>query len=56
MRFDILTIFPEMFSPYLQEGVLGRSVKSGIVDVRITNIRDFARGSHKTTDDRPYGG
>ena len=56
MRFDILTIFPEMFSAYLQEGVLGRSVKSGIIDVRITNIRDFARGSHKTTDDRPYGG
>ena len=56
MRFDILTIFPEMFSAYLQEGVLGRSIKSGITDVRITNIRDFARGSHKTTDDRPYGG
>ena len=56
MRFDILTIFPEMFSAYLQEGVLGRSVKSGIIDIRITNIRDFARGSHKTTDDRPYGG
>ena len=56
MRFDILTIFPEMFSAYLQEGVLGRSIKSGIIDVRITNIRDFARGSHKTTDDRPYGG
>jgi len=56
LRFDILTIFPEMFSAYLQEGVLGRSIKSGIIDVRITNIRDFARGSHKTTDDRPYGG
>ncbi len=56
MRFDILTIFPEIFSAYLQEGVLGRSVKSGIIDVRITNIRDFARGAHKTTDGRPYGG
>ena len=56
MRFDVLTIFPQMLSSYLQEGVLGRAVKAGIVDVRIVNIRDFARGPHKTTDDRPYGG
>jgi len=56
MKFEILTIFPEMFSPYLREGVFGRAVNSGIVDIRIINIRDFARDSHKTTDDRPYGG
>ena len=56
MRFDVLTIFPEMFSSYLQEGVFGRAVEQGRVDVRIVNIRDFARGTHKTTDDRPYGG
>ena len=56
MRFDVLTIFPEMFSANLQEGVLGRAVKKGIVEVRLVNIRNFAKGAHRTTDDRPYGG
>jgi tRNA (guanine37-N1)-methyltransferase len=56
MRFDVLTIFPEMFPANLQEGILGRAVKKGIVEVRLVNIRNFARGAHKTTDDRPYGG
>jgi tRNA (guanine37-N1)-methyltransferase len=56
MRFDILTIFSEMFSAYLREGILGRAVKREIVDIRLVNIRDFAKGAHKTTDDRPYGG
>ncbi|UCF86111.1 MAG: tRNA (guanosine(37)-N1)-methyltransferase TrmD [Desulfobacteraceae bacterium] len=56
MRFDVLTIFPEMFSANLQEGILGRAVKKGIVEVRLVNIRNFARGAHRTTDDRPYGG
>jgi tRNA (guanine37-N1)-methyltransferase len=56
MRFDVLTIFPDMFNAHLNEGVLGRAVKKGIVDARIVNIRDFARGAHKNTDDRPYGG
>ena len=56
MRFDVLTIFPEMFSAYLQEGILGRAVSRGIVHVGLVNIRDFAKGKHKTTDDRPYGG
>ena len=56
MRFDILTLFPDLFSPFLQEGILGRAVKKGLVDIRRTNIRSFARGPHKVTDDRPYGG
>jgi tRNA (guanine37-N1)-methyltransferase len=56
MRFDVLTIFSGMFSAYLQEGILGRAVKREIVDIRLVNIRDFAKGAHKTTDDRPYGG
>lgn len=56
MRFDILTLFPDLFSPYLEEGILGRAVKKELVDVRLINIRSFARGSHKVTDDRPYGG
>jgi tRNA (guanine37-N1)-methyltransferase len=56
MRFDVLTIFPEMFSGYLGQGMLARAVKKGLVEIRLVNIRDFARGRHKTTDDRPYGG
>ena len=56
MRFDILTLFPDLFSPFLQEGILGRAVKKGLVEIRRTNIRSFARGAHKVTDDRPYGG
>ena len=56
MRFDILTLFPDLFSPFLHAGVLGRAVEKGLLDVRLTNIRSFARGSHKMTDDRPYGG
>ena len=56
MQFDILTLFPDLFSPLLKEGILGRAVKKGLVDVRLTNIRTFAQGLHKATDDRPYGG
>jgi tRNA (guanine37-N1)-methyltransferase len=56
MRFDILTLFPELFSSFLKEGILGRAVIKGLVDVRLINIRSFARGSHNVTDDRPYGG
>ena len=56
MRFDVLTIFPEMFLPSLRGGILGRAVKKGIVEVRLINIRDFARGTHRNTDDRLYGG
>ena len=56
MKFDVLTLFPEMFTAYLQQGVLGRAVKRGLVDINLINIRDFAKGTHKTTDDRPYGG
>jgi len=56
MKFDVLTLFPEMFAAYLQESILGRAIKRGLVDVRLVNIRDFARGAHKITDDRPYGG
>lgn len=56
MRFDVLTLFPELISPFLETGVLGRAVKKGVVDVKLTNIRSFAQGPHKVTDDRPYGG
>jgi len=56
MQFDILTLFPELFSPLLKEGILGRAVKGGLVDVRLTDIRAFAEGPHRVIDDRPYGG
>ncbi len=56
MRFDILTIFPDVFLPYLGHGVLGKAIENGLIRVKIVNIRDFAAGKHKNTDDRPYGG
>lgn len=56
MRFDILTLFPDLFIPFFKDTVLGRAVKKGRIDIRLVNIRSFARGSHKVTDDRPYGG
>ncbi len=56
MRFDVLTIFPGMFSPFLEQGILARAVKKGLVKVGLVNIRDFGEGPHRATDDRPYGG
>jgi len=56
MRFDILTLFPDLFSSFLKETIVGRAVAKGLVDVRLINIRSFARGPHRVTDDRPYGG
>jgi len=56
MRLDILTIFPDLFKPFLEESIVGRALKKGLVDIRLINIRAFALGPHLTTDDRPYGG
>jgi len=56
MKFNILTLFPGLISPFLEEGVLGRSLKKGLLDVDIVDIRSFARGKHKVADDRPFGG
>jgi tRNA (guanine37-N1)-methyltransferase len=56
MRVDILTLFPDLFTHFLKESILGRAIKNGLLDIRITNIRSFAKGPHKTVDDRPYGG
>jgi len=56
MKFNILTLFPGLISPFLEEGVLGRSFKKGLLGVDIINIRSFARGKHKVADDRPFGG
>jgi tRNA (guanine37-N1)-methyltransferase len=56
MRYDVLTLFPGMISAYLQEGILARAAKGGLIRVEITDIRDYARGPHRNTDDRPFGG
>ena len=56
MKFNILTLFPGLIFPFLEEGILGRSIKKGILSVNVIDIRSFARGKHKVTDDRPFGG
>lgn len=56
MRIDIVTLFPEMFTSFLDGSLLGAARRSGLIDVRVTNIREFAEGVHRQVDDRPYGG
>lgn len=56
MRIDVVTIFPDMFAHVLSAGVLGRAVRNGIADVRVWDLRMFARDSHRSTDDSPFGG
>jgi tRNA (guanine37-N1)-methyltransferase len=56
MRFDIITVFPELFTGVLECGILRRARQSGLVDIRIVNLRDFAKDRHRSVDDRPYGG
>ena len=55
MKFDILTLFPEMFEP-IKQSIIGRAVEKNIIDVNITNIRDFSKDKHKKVDDTIYGG
>lgn len=56
MRIDIMTLFPEMCEAFLSESIIGRARKSQKVDIRCTNIRDFAGNKHNKVDDTPYGG
>ncbi len=56
MRFDILTLFPELFAPFLRSGVTRRAYESGQVEVVFWNPRDFAEGNYRRVDDRPFGG
>jgi len=56
MRFDILSISPEMFAPLINYGIVGRAVKGGLIEINLVNIRDFGEGPHLMTDDRPFGG
>lgn len=56
MRFDVVTLFPELFAPFLIAGVTRRAFESGQVDVHLSNPRDFASGNYRRVDDRPFGG
>jgi len=56
MKFDVLTLFPGMFESPLQESILGRAVERGLIEFAAHNLRDWAEGRHKVTDDTPYGG
>jgi tRNA (guanine37-N1)-methyltransferase len=56
MRFDVITLFPELFAPFLTSGVTRRAYESGLVGVKLWNPRDFADGNYKRVDDRPFGG
>ena len=56
MRFDVITLFPELFVPFLISGVTRRAYESGVVEVKLWNPRDFAEGSYRRVDDRPFGG
>lgn len=56
MRFDIVTLFPELFAPLLTSGITRRAFESGQVDVQLSNPRDFAEGNYRRVDDRPFGG
>jgi len=56
MRFDILTLFPEMFQSYLGQGHLKRAIDRGLVDIQLHNFREYAQGKRKQVDDKPFGG
>jgi len=56
MRIDVLTVLPGLFDCFLREGIIGKALQSGKVEVNVVNIRDFALAKHKVVDDVPYGG
>ncbi len=56
MRFDVLTLFPEMFEAVLGESIIGRARKNNIIELNFINIRDFSGNKHNRVDDYPYGG
>src|SRR5829696_3624846 len=56
MQFEVFTLLPEVFSPYLESSILQRARQRGLIDVRVHNIRDYTHDKHHVTDDTPYGG
>ena len=55
MRFDVLTLFPEMFEP-IKQSIIGKAEEKQLIDINLINIRDFSKDKHKKVDDTPYGG
>src|SRR2546423_10386005 len=56
MKIDVLTLFPAMFAGPLDESIIKRARESGLLDLQIHNLRDYAHDRHRTVDDRPFGG
>ncbi len=56
MRFDLITIFPEFFAGPLEHGIVRRARETGLIDVRVEDLREFTKDRHRTVDDRPFGG
>ncbi len=56
MRFDMITIFPEIFDSYFNESIIKRAREKKLVQIKVHNLRDFTRDKHKKVDDKPYGG
>lgn len=56
MRIDVLTLFPEVFDPFLTSSIIGRASDKGVVSIRCVDYRDFACDKHRSVDDRPFGG
>ena len=56
MRFDVITLFPEMFAPFMVQGVTRRAFETGLVELYFWNPRDFSQGNYRRVDDRPFGG
>ncbi len=56
MKFDILTLFPKMFSSPFEESILAKAIEKGLIEIRTINIRDFTLDKHRVVDDAPYGG
>ena len=56
MNFEVFSLFPHVFTPYLQESILKRAIENQIIEVNLHNIRDWAEDKHHTTDDTPFGG
>lgn len=56
MRFDVITIFPELFEPFIKESLIAKARKKRLISIRAHNLRDWADDPHRTTDDSPYGG
>ena len=55
MKFDVLTLFPEMFE-ILNQSIIGKAIEKELIDINLINIRDFSKDKHKKVDDTPYGG